>query len=439
MTNQHESFPDLMHEDSFEVVMRGYSRRQVHDYMDRHRHQIRDLEERLGRAIDQAEQGRVELAEARRRLSDAPQDYDELGQRLSQILKLGEEEATSKKQVAEAEAIKLRDDAAAEAERLITSARDRAEGILNAAQQEAERRVAEATAAAEQMLAQAGNDAEETLNAARAESEETLRGARTEADRMVTSARSEAERTVQEARAEADSTLSAASAEAEATVLAANTDAHSTLSTAQQRAAALDETTGRRVVYLTDTHHEVMRRLHEMGAVLGDLLHREGAAGPLVDENSVLPPARVQPALAAPVTPAADPAPASPSDSTPAPTPGSASGSTEAPGDVQGAPAAPDGAETPSGQAGHAPRSGSEDTRDTGYDGSADLESVRVIVDDEAPAKSAAERRDRSGEARAEAYDDTTALDTDTDLGPATEKAGKAGKDEEKYAAPRRK
>ncbi|MEU8383163.1 hypothetical protein AB0C32_28745, partial [Streptosporangium sp. NPDC048865] len=92
MTNQHESFPDLMHEDSFEVVMRGYSRRQVHDYMDRHRHQIRDLEERLGRAIDQAEQGRIELAEARRRLSDAPQDYDELGQRLSQILKLGEEE-----------------------------------------------------------------------------------------------------------------------------------------------------------------------------------------------------------------------------------------------------------------------------------------------------------------------------------------------------------
>lgn len=436
MTNQHESFPDLMHEDSFEVVMRGYSRRQVHDYMDRHRHQIRDLEERLGRAIDQAEQGRIELAEARRRLSDAPQDYDELGQRLSQILKLGEEEATSKKQVAEAEAIKLRDDAVAEAERLVTSARDRAEGILNAAQQEAERRVAEATAAAEQMLSQAGNDAEETLNAARAESEETLRGARTEADRMVTSARNEAERTVQEARAEAESTLSAASAEAEATVLAANTDAHSTLSTAQQRAAALDETTGRRVVYLTDTHHEVMRRLHEMGAVLGDLLHRESTSGPLVDEASVLPPARVQPALAAPA-PAADPVPAS----------------TEVSDDIQDAPGvadavASDGAEAPSGQAGRAPHAGPEDERDDGFDNSPDLESVRVIVDDEVPAGSAGERRGRgearSDEARVEVYDDTAGLDTDgtadgdtdTDLGPAV---GKAGKDEEKYATPRRK
>ncbi|WP_436762600.1 hypothetical protein [Streptosporangium sp. V21-05] len=436
MTNQHESFPDLMHEDSFEVVMRGYSRRQVHDYMDRHRHQIRDLEERLGRAIDQAEQGRIELVEARKRISDAPQDYDELGQRLSQILKLGEEEAASKKQVAEAESIKLRDDTVAEAERLITSARDRAEGILNAAQQEAERRVAEATAAAEQMLAQAGNDAEETLNAARAESEETLRGARTEADRMVTSARSEAERTVQEARAEADSTLSAASAEAEATVLAANTDAHSTLSTAQQRAAALDETTGRRVVYLTDTHHEVMRRLHEMGAVLGDLLHREGTSGPLVDEASVLPPARVQPALPAPVAgPDPDHVPDSASTSAPA----------EAPDDVQGATGAadtvtPDGAEAPSGQAGHAPQAGPEDTRDADFDSSSDLESVRVIVDDEVPARGAGERRgDRSDEARVEVYDDTAGLgadDTDTDLGPA---AGKAGKGEEKYAAPRRK
>ncbi|MGS2644953.1 hypothetical protein [Streptosporangium sp. LJ11] len=437
MTNQHDSFPDLMHEDSFEVALRGYSRRQVHEYMDRHRHQIRDLEERLARAIDQAEQGRIELAEARRRLSDAPQDYDELGQRLSQILKLGEEEATSKKQVAEAEAIKLRDDAAAEAERLINSARGRAEGILNAAQQEAERRVAEATAAAEQMLAQAGNDAEETLNAARTESEETLRGARTEADRMVTSARNEAERTVQEARAEADATLSAAGAEAEATVRAANTDAHSTLSTAQQRAAALDETTGRRVVYLTDTHHEVMRRLHEMSSVLGDLLHREAAAGALIDEGSVLPPARVQPA---PAAPALGPG----ADSSPAPAPGS--GPAEAPDGSQGAPGAADtvahdGARTPSGQTGPARHAGSEDAPegvrdDAGFDDSPDLESVRVIVDDEVPAGGADERHgrddDRFDEMHVEVVGDDDVADDD---GPA---AGKAGKDEEKYATPRK-
>ncbi|WP_214413263.1 hypothetical protein [Sphaerisporangium fuscum] len=280
MTNQHDSFPDMMHEDlGFEVVMRGYSRRQVHEHMARTRNQIRDLEERLARAIDQAEQGRIELAEARRRLAEAPQDYDELGQRLSQILKLAEEEAISKRETADAEATKVREDAISEAER-----------ILSAAQGEAERRVHEATAAAERLLAQAGSDAEETLGAARSESEETLRNARAEADRLLTAAQHEAERLVNEAAAQGEATLSSAKADAEATLESARNEAAETLAAAERRAASLDEHTGRRVTFLTDTHTEVVRRLHEMGSVLGDLLQRESAAGALVDESAVLPP-----------------------------------------------------------------------------------------------------------------------------------------------------
>jgi cell division septum initiation protein DivIVA len=420
MTNQHESFPDLMHEDSFEVVMRGYSRRQVHDYMNRNRNQIRDLEERLARAIDQSEQSRVELSEARRRLSDSPQDYDELGQRLSQILKLGEEEAASKRSVADIEATKLRDDAAAEAERLVNSARERAEGILNAAQQEAERRVAEATAAAEQtfsqataaseqMLAQAGGDAEETLNAARTEADETLRSARTEADRMVTSARNEADRMVEGAHAEADATLNSARAEAQSTVASANAEAYSTLTAAQQRATALDETTGRRVSYLTDTHHEVMRRLHEMGAVLGDLIHRENSAGDLLDEASVLPPARVQQVLAVSPSPVA--APETMSDAGP-----------EAMSDAGSEPSS----EIVSGI-------GSEASLDV----SPDVEAVRVIVDEE-------DDRDRYGNGHEERFEGGQHVevydDTDTTLVPAVGKKNdrEAGEAEE-YATPHRK
>ncbi|WP_181871320.1 hypothetical protein [Sphaerisporangium album] len=280
MTNQHDSFPDMMHEDlGFEVVMRGYSRRQVHDHMVRTRNQIRDLEERLARAIDQAEQGRIELAEARRRLAEAPQDYDELGQRLSAILKLAEEEAKSKREAADADAAKTREEANAESER-----------ILSSAQAEAERRVHEATAAAERLLAQAGSDAEETLGTARAESEETLRNARAEADRTLKAAQLEAERLVTEADARAEATRQAASDEAEATLKAARAEAAETLSSAQQRATALDDHTGRRVTFLTDTHTEVMRRLNEMGSVLTDLLQRENAAGTLIDEAAVLPP-----------------------------------------------------------------------------------------------------------------------------------------------------
>ncbi|MBB4700252.1 hypothetical protein [Sphaerisporangium siamense] len=280
MTNQHDSFPDMMHEDlGFEVVMRGYSRRQVHDHMVRTRNQIRDLEERLARAIDQAEQGRIELAEARRRLAEAPQDYDELGQRLSAILKLAEEEAKSKRESADADATKTREEATAEAERMLT-----------AAQAEAERRVHEATESAERLLAQAGSDAEETLGTARAEAEETLRSARAESDRTLTAAQHEAERLVNEADAQAEATRESASAEAEATLKSARDEAAETLSSAQRRATSLDDHTGRRVTFLTDTHSEVMRRLNEMGSVLTDLLQRENSAGPLIDEAAVLPP-----------------------------------------------------------------------------------------------------------------------------------------------------
>jgi cell division septum initiation protein DivIVA len=272
MTNQTDNFPaDLMSDDSFEVVMRGYSRRQVHDYMIRTRNQIRDLEERLARTIDQAEQSRMELAEARRKMSGSPQNPDELGERLSQILKLAHEEAAANKQASEAEATRLRDSASGEAERLVASAREQADAIRAAAQQEAERRVADATATAERMLSQAGADADETLGTARAEAEEALRNARGEADRQLTAARNESERLLTEAHAQADAMLAAA----------------------QQRVTTLDEHTGRRVAYLRDTHTEVVRRLNEIGSVLGDLMHREAAAGPLIDEAAVLPPAPI--------------------------------------------------------------------------------------------------------------------------------------------------
>jgi cell division septum initiation protein DivIVA len=273
MTNQHESIPDLMQEDTFEVVMRGYNRRQVHDFMIRTRNQVRDLEERLARAIDQAEQGRLELAEARRRMVEAPQSYDDLSPRLAQILKLGEEEAASKREDAETEATALRESARAEAEHLVTTSRETADKILTSAQAEAERRVGEATQAAERMLAQAGSDAEEHLNAARTEAEDGLRASRAEAERVLGTAQAEAERV-----------FAAANAQAEQLLTGARDEAESMLASAQQRTAALDEHAGRRVEYLSNTHSEVVRRLNEISSVLGDLMRDESTAGPLIPE-----------------------------------------------------------------------------------------------------------------------------------------------------------
>src|SRR5690606_25450947 len=165
MTHGHDSIPDLMQEDTFEVAIRGYNRRQVNDYVARTRDQIRDLEERLARAIDQAEQSRLELVEARRQMAETPQNFNP-STRLEQILKLGQEEANA-----------LRESAKAEADQLVSQARETADKILTSAQAEAERRVGEATDAAERMVAQANADAEQTRASARAEAEARVRDA----------------------------------------------------------------------------------------------------------------------------------------------------------------------------------------------------------------------------------------------------------------------
>jgi cell division septum initiation protein DivIVA len=301
MTNRHDSIPDLMQDDTFEVVMRGYNRRQVHDYMIRTRNQVRDLEERLARAIDQAEQGRIELAEARRQIAEVPQNFNP-STRLEQILKLGQEEALAMREEAEAETGALRESAKNESERLMASARETADKILTSAQAEAERRVSEATQAAESMLAQAGSDAEEARSAARMESETRVREAHAEAERLVSAATSEAERLVStatseaeqmvaQARAEAEQTIASARGEAERTIGSARDEAESALAAAQQRVSSLDEHAGRRVEYLTNTHSEVVRRLNEVSSVLSDLMRDEAAAGALVPDQQAQTPA----------------------------------------------------------------------------------------------------------------------------------------------------
>ena len=72
MTNDADLMPDLGQEDAFEVQMRGYSRRQVDEFVARARSQIRSLEERLSRAVDDTERARLELSTARQDLSNKP-------------------------------------------------------------------------------------------------------------------------------------------------------------------------------------------------------------------------------------------------------------------------------------------------------------------------------------------------------------------------------
>ena len=50
MNDNSDLLPNLVHEDAFEMQMRGYSRRQVDEFIARCRSQIRDLEQRLARS-----------------------------------------------------------------------------------------------------------------------------------------------------------------------------------------------------------------------------------------------------------------------------------------------------------------------------------------------------------------------------------------------------
>src|SRR5437667_12846754 len=96
MTEHSELLPNLLDEDAFEVQMRGYSRRQVDEFVARSRSQSRDLEERLSQALDETERVRLELTAARQGLSGKPA-HEEISERGGQILKLADDEAKAQR------------------------------------------------------------------------------------------------------------------------------------------------------------------------------------------------------------------------------------------------------------------------------------------------------------------------------------------------------
>jgi cell division septum initiation protein DivIVA len=260
MTSNSELMSDAEQEDAFEVQMRGYSRRQVDEFVARSRSQIRELEERLSRSLDDAERLRLELSAARQGLSNKPA-HEEVSERVGQILKLADDEAKAQRDRASDEIAKQRDDAKKEAERSRTEAREQTERMLTAAQEQAENAIATA---------------------------------RAEAEKMRNSARIESERVVSEASKDADNTVATAKAQSK-----------QMLDEATTRATAIHDGAERRLNLLTSRHTETMRRLTEIRDVVTNLVSSETARGSLEEEvaKSVATAQGTQPA-AAPAAPA---------------------------------------------------------------------------------------------------------------------------------------
>src|SRR5579864_729064 len=240
MNDNSDLLPNLTHEDAFEVQMRGYSRRQVDEFIARCRSQIRDLEQRLAHALDDGEELKRDLATARQQALGAKPAHEEVSERIAQILKLADDEARSQKSKAHEDIARQRNDAQSEAEKIRTEAREQAERMLTAAQEQAER--------------------------------------------AITSARAEAEKTLTAARTEAENTTSDARKKSEAVLAGAKAQAKKALDEATARATAIHDGAERRLNLLSTRHSETIKRLSDILDGVSGLVAAETARMSLEDE-----------------------------------------------------------------------------------------------------------------------------------------------------------
>ncbi|HEX9043123.1 MAG TPA: ATP synthase F0 subunit B [Trebonia sp.] len=239
MNENSDLLPNLLHEE-FEMQMRGYSRRQVDDFVARRNNEIRELEQRLARALDDSEHLRRELSTMRQQALSGRPAHEEVSERIAQILKLADDEAKAQKNKADDDIAKQRADAQQESERVRADAREQAERMLTAAQEQAER----------------------TISAARTEADKTRTAARTEADRLTSDTRKKADAALAQAKAQAKKVLDEATA----------------------RATAIHDGAERRLNLLSTRHADTVRRLTDILDGVQGLVAAEAARLSLEEE-----------------------------------------------------------------------------------------------------------------------------------------------------------
>jgi cell division septum initiation protein DivIVA len=239
MNENSDLLPNLLHEE-FEMQMRGYSRRQVDDFVARRNSEIRELEQRLARSLDDSEHLRREISTVRQQALSGRPAHEEVSERISQILKLADDEAKAQKNKADDDIAAQRADAQQESERVRAEAREQAERMLTAAQEQAER----------------------TISAARNEADKTRTTARTEADRLTSDTRKKADQALAQAKAQAKKVLDEATA----------------------RATAIHDGAERRLNLLSTRHSDTVRRLTDILDGVQGLVAAEAARMSLEEE-----------------------------------------------------------------------------------------------------------------------------------------------------------
>ena len=214
---------------AFELVRRGYDRDQVENHLGWLEDQLRNAEIARDAAEHAAASAAAEAETAREALESGRPEWHELGERITQILTLAEDQGAE-----------IRLQRTREAEQLLADTREAAD--------------------------QADRTHTAQLQSAREASDREVADAHAFAEQTVAAAQAHAEQTVASAEAHAEQTVASAQALAEKTVADADAEAQRLLTQAQQQTTELDRASSRRLADLErqrDAVNAQLTRLHE--------------------------------------------------------------------------------------------------------------------------------------------------------------------------------
>lgn len=278
MEDQTSLLQGSMQEDSFEVVMRGYNKRQVDDYVLQCQHHIRDLAQRLALAEQEIERVRVEATTAIEKAASKPV-HEEVSERLAQILRLANEEAERERASAADDIAALRAQTAAETQNMREQAQRESDALRQQVLGETDAQRDQVKAETEALRERVNSETDALRQRAEQQAARELEAARAEADQVLSSAREAAERDVAEAHAAARQVEETSRTESERLMLAAQERAETVIGEAERRANAINTVLGGRLEILTTTHKDVVGRLTELRSTLVDVLGSEESLG----------------------------------------------------------------------------------------------------------------------------------------------------------------
>jgi cell division septum initiation protein DivIVA len=266
---------------AFDVVLRGYDKRQVDERLRFLGSQLTAAENALRVATQRTAALQDELNEVRAATSESPGDSN-FGARVEKILNLAQDEAREVRSQADAAAAAVVDQARTEA----AEQRQRAEQEIATLQAEVNRRNVEQDKTLQRRSAELDSarlELDRARQEAERESERVRAQALAEADHIRKAVGHEADELFKAARADADQVCHAARAEAEQLVAQARAEAERLVAAANDTAAQRERASAHELHQLSRLHEEINADLFRAKEVLDSLF---GATGTATRTNS---------------------------------------------------------------------------------------------------------------------------------------------------------